>query len=292
MDWKQEMQRSAGLSFLPGSSFLYADVAAEARSLQAAYQQGEGAAQRERSQDTWQAGYYDMPWYRSMLVRMLRALPRADLVVDLGCGDGRFMRHLLSEGFRRVVGVDFNQGELARLHASLPPADGERVLLVCGDVAGAPLWPGRARGVLLLEVAYIQAEPLLMYERAYTWLQQGGLVLASNVAPEAYLMHALLNRDWRQVRRVVEESRYVDRVGGAPVEVHLFSRDRMTETAHEAGFDIVASEMIPGEAGLLLHALRQSRLPPAEWGHCLSALSRRGDGIPRLHVDLLRKPKP
>jgi SAM-dependent methyltransferase len=71
-----------------------------------------------------------------------------DLVMDLGCGDGRYVRFLLTCGFRRIVALNYELEPLLALRARLTDSERSRVLLVCADILTHPLVPASADFVL------------------------------------------------------------------------------------------------------------------------------------------------
>ncbi|MGY6644889.1 MAG: methyltransferase [Salinarimonas sp.] len=75
-------------------------------------------------------------------------------ILDLGCGDGDFIIHLLDDPqITAITGVEKDAGALERLHARLrghPRAD--RVDLLCADITSPPRAMPQADAVVLVEV--------------------------------------------------------------------------------------------------------------------------------------------
>lgn len=89
---------------------------------------------------------YTTTWCEQQLGESLldRALSEAaikpdDLVMDLGCGDGRYVHALLARGAQKIIALNYELKPLKQLQASLSPDEQERVTLICGDVNEHPL---------------------------------------------------------------------------------------------------------------------------------------------------------
>ncbi len=260
----------------------------DSRQKQKAYEKGGGARQRLRSKDPLQAGYYDIGYYRTFLRRLLSYLPGNPLMVDIGCGDGRGVEILLELGVKRIIALDFNETDLIHLMEEIGSAH-QSVLPVCASVTDPPLLYENVDGAIMLEVAYTLENPLEAYLNCNRWLKAGGYVVVTNVAIEAYYMHALLNQNWEQLRRISEEKRYIDIIGGQEVMVNLYDADRMRNDALSSGFSIVESHIIPASCGLLLHALRKNRQLDNEKMQLLETVDKAMINLPRLYVDILQK---
>ncbi len=103
-------------------------------------------------------------------------LSAGQLVLDLGCGNGRDMR-LMEEKGLRTVGLDFSSGQLSSVRKR---ADGS-TLLVMGDVVKLPFRDCIADAVLLSAVLHHipdAGERVLALREAYRCLKPGGLCLA------------------------------------------------------------------------------------------------------------------
>lgn len=266
----------------------YSKIDSRSRQKQNAYKTGGGARQRVRSKDPLQAGYYDIPYYKNIMKNLLSHLPNDPTVVDLGCGDGRGVEILLELGVQRIVAVDFNEVDLNLLYQEIEKAKNS-VLPVHASVTDPPLLPGGFDAVIMLEVAYTLENPLEAYLNCNKWLKEGGYAVVSNVAIEAYYVHALLNQDWEQIRRISDEKKYLDKISGQEISAHLYDVKRMREEAQSAGFKIIESQVVPAGCGLLLHALRKSDQLGADKICLLEAIEKALIKIPRIYIDILKK---
>jgi SAM-dependent methyltransferase len=266
----------------------YSKIDLQSKQKQRAYRTGGGVRQRVRSKDPLQAGYYDISHYKTIIKKLSSYLPDNPLIVDLGCGDGRGVEILLELGVQRIIAVDFNERDLMLLLQEIEKAQ-KNVLPVLASVTDSPLFPESVDAVIMLEVAYTLEDPIEAYLNCNRWLKPGGYAVVSNVAIEAYYIHAILNNDWEQVRRIAEEKRYLDKVGGQEVLAHLYDAERMRKDAQSAGFKIIESEVVPATCSLLLHALRKSIQLGEDKIQLLEKVNKALINLPRIYIDILKK---
>lgn len=121
---------------------------------------------------------------------MLGLLP-ADLsgaiVVDAGCGSGRYIRHALTRGAARVHGVDLSRAMLARAAVELAD-ETSRVALTEGGLDALPLPDAMADVTVCgLTIGHVEAlEPSLAELRRVT--RPDGCVICSDVHPTGHAL--------------------------------------------------------------------------------------------------------
>jgi SAM-dependent methyltransferase len=111
---------------------------------------------------------YLLPWLR----RLVKKCKAAAVIIDLGCGDGYFLRHLPKN--MQLVGIDISESAL-RSHLLTQSC----IPVVQADVLSCPLKSSIADFVLLLDVIeHLQKDSQLLSEVARI-LKPGGYVLLS-----------------------------------------------------------------------------------------------------------------
>jgi SAM-dependent methyltransferase len=248
-----------------------------------------GTRQRVRSQDPLQAGYYDLPRYRELVAQALVLAGGSEFAVDLGCGDGRGVQMLLAGGVARVLGVDFNPSELRALWDALDTPGRRRTALVCASVRSIGRLPIGADVVLMLEVLSTLTEPDAALDRACDLLRPGGVLLVSDPVPEALFVHALINCDWDNVLRLIQQRVYADDVAGHEITLQLRAADMLEAALRTRGLEPAGRTELPARSALLLHALRRAGV--LEQHAALLALPAHDAlAIPRARAAFFRKP--
>ena len=132
---------------------------------------------------------------RAMLGLMPATL-RGQIVIDAGCGSGRYMRHALQRDAARVTGVDLSLPMLARARAELDAdrSDAETALMQ-GGVSALPIADGWADlTICALVIGHLEnLQPALAELRRVT--RPGGTLLCSDVHPIGHALGWL--RDFR-----------------------------------------------------------------------------------------------
>lgn len=61
------------------------------------------------------------------------------VIMDLGCGDGRFVHYFLKQGYTKIVALNYELEPLLALRDTLSDQDKSKVLIICGDIFKHPL---------------------------------------------------------------------------------------------------------------------------------------------------------
>jgi len=225
---------------------------------------------------TYGAGYYE-PWQRdeerprrSLWRRRLRLLQaragRRAALLDVGCGDGLFLRVARDAGWR-VDGIEFSPEGAGRAAARL-----ERPVAV-GDLAAATVLPGPFDVVTLWHVLEHLPEPRPMLAAARRRLRPGGLLVVA--------VPNLDNIPMRAAYRVAR-GRPLPLFEPGAREPHLshFDRTTLRRILADAGFAAIEittdrcaltipKKIIDATAGLL------GRLGGRLWTDAITAFARR-----------------
>jgi ubiquinone/menaquinone biosynthesis C-methylase UbiE len=120
------------------------------------------------------------PWPDS--VKFAERFSQGDMILDLGCGNGRDLRFFEEKGMK-VIGIDISSGQLGivkQRSESVPS-------LVQGDVTHLPLKSGIAHGALLVATLHHIPEPeerIAALGEVHRCLAPGGLCLLGVWAAE------------------------------------------------------------------------------------------------------------
>lgn len=107
---------------------------------------------------------------------------KGDLILDLGCGNGRDLRHFESKGIK-IVGLDISSEQLKVVRARAK----EVPMLVRGDVCELPFGSGSARGAILVATLHHlvnEEERVNALCEVHRCLKNGGRCLAGVWARE------------------------------------------------------------------------------------------------------------
>lgn len=108
------------------------------------------------------------------------------LVVDVGCGTGRFSEVLAAHFEARVVAIDPSQ---RMLDQARPKLTSGRVALLRGSAAALPLLDGSADLVFMSMVYHHLAEPILATKESHRVLHKFGHVCVRNTTRESDFPH-------------------------------------------------------------------------------------------------------
>jgi 2-polyprenyl-3-methyl-5-hydroxy-6-metoxy-1,4-benzoquinol methylase len=121
---------------------------------------------------------YEMPTPQANLAEAARLLSRniapEATIVDVGCGDGGFLKEMHALGHRRLIGFDQSPGLERAVKLGIGTFHKASVwdYLDCSDAAGV----GDGDAVVMINVLEHVAEPLHLLRRIHRTLPDGGLI--------------------------------------------------------------------------------------------------------------------
>jgi SAM-dependent methyltransferase len=163
--------------------------------------------------------YDDLAWSN---VEQLLPPPPA-IVIDVGCGTGRWARRLIDRGYD-VVGIEPSERMRDVLRGNV--ASDAFTMIGC-DVDRAEVAPGSASVVLAMGSLQYVADPRAALVRMTGWLRPGGLMCVHVDGLVALVLELIrLGRTDEALRRLVER-RGVFSYGQQQAGLHLFDRHEL-----------------------------------------------------------------
>lgn len=160
---------------------------------------------KDRSENT-----YTTSWCEQQLGEMelnkafdMTIINHNEIVMDLGCGDGRYVRYLLNRGFTKIVALNYELEPLIQLANSLTPNEKQHVLLICADIFEHPLQLRKAKFVL----AWGLMTSTLDFHRSLNvcidLLTESGWLFNAEPVLEQALVYALVKADLKEFHRIL-----------------------------------------------------------------------------------------
>lgn len=182
-------------------------------------------------------------------------------IVDLGCGDGRFVLHFLKSGFRRIVGLDLSIHNLRLLSKRLEKMQQatEKILLVEGDICKPPLPESYFDLVISIGVLSTLNERYCEGIRSCAKLaKKGGFVLTIDPTEFGAAMYAIVRHDLNELEKVIlTRTKTVDIENPNATRYGVRSVEEMKEAHKTNGLKIVSISGIPLFPSLLFGAVKQ-----------------------------------
>jgi SAM-dependent methyltransferase len=196
--------------------------------------------------------YDDLAW--DMCAAALPAPPA--VVVDLGCGVGRWAERLLSRGYN-VVGIEPSPKMADAAAARLSPWMGRDFTLVRAAVEDVELAPGSVDAVLAIGSLQYTENPAATLQRAAKWMRTGAALCVLVDSLQALVLELLAAGRHAEAMERLGSRRGTWCLAGIDAymeaDLHLFDQAALRSAAVEAGIDVIQI------AGLLVGASAYGR---------------------------------
>ena len=181
------------------------------------------------------------PQYRTYIQRVVQKWGPLSLVLDLGCGDGRFTQWLLALGVKQVIASDIDSLNLRRLEQHLGKDQHNRTLILQADLFELPLKPQAVQAIFaigLLNALGSKFEEVCRMLRNF--VPAGGLLANSEPTLEGSLLYALVRHDLDEFVEVAQTyTKAVDIEGDKSKRVPVFEDGVVPAMLACSGFQVV-----------------------------------------------------
>jgi len=206
-----------------------------------------GAILRELQHQQFHLSNFETKNYNKSIVKFLNGLDRENSVIlDLGCGDGRFTELLLEKGFKKIVSLDADIRPLKSLQTFLQEKGLiNRVLLIHSSVESIPLRQNRLDAILAIGVLYYLNDG---FEKAlaniFKLLKKYGTLINSEPDLEGAIYKSIIFETLDDIIENYSQLIFKEEKGDTPYKFRLFTKEIIRQKLKEAGFKIIDSHGI------------------------------------------------
>lgn len=185
--------------------------------------------------------------YLRHLQDILDSLKKKSLILDLGCGDGRFTELFLSSDVGIVVAMDLGINNLKRLSGRLGEDDRARVLLVQADALRLPIRRASLDAVFAIGVLNAMGNDLApVCSQIGDRLASGGILVSSDPTLEGALLYALVRHDFDEFLQVARtHTKTIDYDGERSKRYPVFEHEELLQLLEQSGFVVEDVRGIP-----------------------------------------------
>jgi SAM-dependent methyltransferase len=204
-----------------------------------------GAALRDLKDVHLHLAYWETPYYRKAITRFLKENQPCQntIVMDVGCGDGRFTELLVELGYERIIATDAHLTPLLSLQDyAQRKGFADRLLIIHCDADAIPLRTGVAAAILAIGVYYYlnnRYENCLLEARRL--LKTGGVLINSEPDLEGAVYKSLIFEEPRDGIENLQLKLFKEEKGNTDFKFRLFSREEYPQILERNGFKTLDS---------------------------------------------------
>jgi len=220
-----------------------------------------GTRLRERCKVKYSTSYYETPIYIDFIKKNICNKCERDVVIDVGCGDGRFTELLLNEGFNKIIAVDISIENLIRLREYYNNT--YKILLINSDVLLVPLKSEIADVIIAIEVLYYLGDRYRDGLQVISkLLKPDGIAIISEPLVEGAALYQLVRNDLSEFCKTIKEKVKKEiNVCGEVIYTRVFELEEIEKIFRENGFEILNKRGIPALPSLCAYVLNSKDYP-------------------------------
>lgn len=208
----------------------------------------------------------EAPYYYRHLDGVLKGISPAGVLLDAGCGDGRFTRKCIKMEKWQVIASDIDLGNLKTLERAITPSQRKRVLLLQANVRHLPLRERSLDAILALGLLNILRSRFVeVCQGLHRLLKPGGILVNSEPTLDGSLLYALVRHDPQEFLDVLgSETKPIDYDSGREKRYAVFEEAMVERLLRQSGFVVEERRGIPVYPSLIFGGLaKEMKVSPA-----------------------------
>lgn len=193
--------------------------------------------------------------YQNFLERQL--IKPVPLLLDFGCGDGRFSLWAAANNAGTVVAMDSNLAALKRLATEVQERGLTNVLIICADATQSVFPDGTFDAVLCFEVLYYlvaEAGRLGALKAPVDLIKPGGTLILGEFTRYGRALLDLTAMNLENAQSLVKRQTRFEKFGALRVEVFQWTVAELKQDCRTLGLELLADAGISPIPALFSHA--------------------------------------
>lgn len=206
----------------------------------AMYEKEGGSIFRERARVPGTHTYFDTQAIAQHLSKIF-VDHKADVVMDLGCGDGRIVEWFLENTSCNVIAVDGTYESLKRMYETYLKHDEqllERTLLIHADMMEVPVNNACCEFLWTYEVlCFLHDDYAKGIQKCADLLKPGGIAAIGDRSKEFGVVHELLNRGPAGMLKTFQEDAVIDSWNESEIVTRVLTADEIAGYMNDCGLE-------------------------------------------------------
>lgn len=173
--------------------------------------------------------YWESRYYYGNIEKSINLVNRNSIVLDVGCGDGRFTLFLIEKGFKNIFALDSNIHSLLSLKTTLRNKKlTNYVTLIHDDVLSLPFYPNSFNLVFSIGVLYyLNKDYECGLRRIVKTIKKNGILVETEPSFEGSAIKSLLFDGLEQFLNTGLNSEFIEIFKNEKVNVRCFKDEEL-----------------------------------------------------------------
>ena len=182
-----------------------------------------------------------------IVLESVSSIDKDSLILDLGCGDGRFTKTLLEAGFTNIISLDSSLANLISLHEFCQQNDYLGSVTLVKSDAGANIFCNSVFSCILAIgiFYYLDNSYETCIKFSSDWLVSGGLLIESKADPEGQKIKTLLFDGIDNFLNQSNSKTFIESYGGVDYKLRFIDYDQCISTYNKNNLTLLKYTGLP-----------------------------------------------
>lgn len=205
-----------------------------------------GANLRDLKNNKYHQINWETPYYEDTIIDFAKNVDKIKPIIDIGCGDGRFIDTLINLGFKKIVCLDSDYRLLESLHSySINRGYRSNLLLIHSDADELPFKNNIFSLVLAIGVLYyLNEKEKGVLKKINSLLETDGILILGNPDIEGMIFRSLIFESLESSLDVFEKRCFTEGKEDKSFKFSVRSMNEQVYMLKETNFEVIDKQNI------------------------------------------------